>query len=572
MSRADVKKPSICRSGRLNTEIFNTSLCLLSEIVMSCYGPSGRLKQLHNSMGGSVLTTSQSSTLLNVLPASHPGLKVLIASVLNHTSRFSDCGLFAAILCCSLVKHVQKTNLPSGTVISINTHLLRWCTDYLNAEECSCRLKVDYDSSKTLLCLARTAITSKPTNMLTIKEADYVSTLVLKAFLLTVPNELGPSAVLGRVVIVPVEGQRVMESGVFPGLLIEMTEFQLDGMLPMNNFSGNCVKTALFCISLSGDLSDIGGETLLVQSGVSPEAALLGQLISLGKHIIHEQVDLVLCQKVIHPSLKQYLKANHVMAVERLGAALMEPLTQMTGAQPIGSLYAVPSTCFGRLKRISVERLASKQFLHLISEDATICSLLLCNRNGTTLDELKRACYTAQHVLQLTIRHPVALFGGGCTETHLASYLRFKCINVPNTILEELNCSRTQYQMVAELFCQSLESVARCLEHDGGELLIDMCKGHLWSSPPGTPLNSKHSETVFQCGCGLYKKQPCHTWSILGSRCCPFDPQNCSQEIDFNPRDHLVLDCFAAKISSLQVAVETANLILDLSYIIEDQN
>lgn len=38
----------------------------------------------------------------------------------------------------------------------------------------------------------------------------------------------------------------------------------------------------------------------------------------------------------------------------------------------------------------------------------------------------QRACETAEHVLQLTLKEPLALLGGGCTETHLASYLRQK--------------------------------------------------------------------------------------------------------------------------------------------------
>lgn len=38
----------------------------------------------------------------------------------------------------------------------------------------------------------------------------------------------------------------------------------------------------------------------------------------------------------------------------------------------------------------------------------------------------QRICETAEHVLQLTIKEPLALLGGGCTETHLASYIRHK--------------------------------------------------------------------------------------------------------------------------------------------------
>lgn len=38
----------------------------------------------------------------------------------------------------------------------------------------------------------------------------------------------------------------------------------------------------------------------------------------------------------------------------------------------------------------------------------------------------QRVCETAEHMLQLTVKEPFALLGGGCTETHLASYIRYK--------------------------------------------------------------------------------------------------------------------------------------------------
>ncbi|XP_030052184.1 molecular chaperone MKKS [Microcaecilia unicolor] len=572
MSRVEPKKPSICTSGPLKREVISQSLSVLSEILKSCYGPSGRLKQLHNGIGGNVCTTSQSSALLGGCTVSHPVLKVLIASVRTHVSCFSDCGLFAAILCCNLIENFQRTALTPHTVGKISKHLLSLCTDYLKSEECGCRVAVDFGSSKALLSLACTVLTSKPACMLTVKEANYISALLLKAFLLTVPNEMGTNISLGKSIIVPIEGQRVTDSAVFPGLLIEMPVFELRKLFPVKRWSASTIQMALFSISLSGELPDTGKGMVVVQSGVSPERAVLDQLILLGQQMVKDQIGILVCQKVVHPSLKQYLKGHCVMVVDRVGAAAMEPLRRMTGAEPIASLHPVSSTCYGVLKDVVCVKYASKQFLQLIPNNTTVCSLVLCNRNETTLNELKRACQTAEHVLQLTLKQPLALLGGGCTETHLAFYIRFKAIDVSSSILEELSCSRTEYQIVADSFCRSLESVARCLEHDDGEILTDTNKGHFWSVPSVTAVDSSLSDFVLHCGCRLYQKQPHMKWTILGTLCNPVDPQDHCGNNSRNLSDQLVLDCFAAKCSSLQVAVETCHLILDLSYIIEDKN
>ncbi|XP_065256994.1 molecular chaperone MKKS [Emys orbicularis] len=572
MSRTEAKKPSLCTNDPLTKERVSFSLSVLSGIVKSCYGPTGRLKQLHNGMGGYVRTTSQSSALLGGLSITHPVLKVLTASVQNHISRFSDCGLFTAILCCSLVENFQRINFAACTVTKISRHLLSLCTDYLKSEACGCRISVDFDNIKTLLSLVHSILASKPACMLNKTEANHLSTLVLRAFLLTIPHTIETNVVLGTCVIVPVKDKRVMDSTVFPGLLIEIPEFQLARTFPVKRVSSSTIKMALFCISMSGDLSNIGEGTIIVHHGISLEVAVLDQLLNLGKQLVNDQVGLVMCQKVIHPSLKQYLKEHHVITIDRVGVSMMEPLSKMTGSQPIAALHSVSPTCYGSLKDLRTESFVSKHFLHLIPNDTLVCSLILCNRSEMAWDELKLACQTAEHVLQLTIKQPLALLGGGCTETHLASYIRHKSFTLPTNVLKAIDCSRTQYQLVADAFCRSLECVACCLEHDDGEILTDMVYGHFWSIQSGFPCDCNWSDLVLKCGCGIYNNQRNLNWTVLRSQCIPFAPQSCSNEPSINSTDHLVLDCFTAKCSGLQVAVETANLILDLSYIVEDQN
>uniref|UniRef100_A0A8C3RZN1 Molecular chaperone MKKS n=1 Tax=Chelydra serpentina TaxID=8475 RepID=A0A8C3RZN1_CHESE len=475
-------------------------------------------------MGGYVRTTSQSSALLGGLSITHPVLKVLTASVQNHISRFSDCGLFTAILCCSLVENFQRINFAACTVTKISRHLLSLCTDYLKSEACGCRISVDFDSIKTLLSLVHSVLASKPACMLNKTEANHLSTLVLKAFLLTIPHTVETNVVLGKCVIVPVKDKRVMDSTVFPGLLIEIPESQLARTFPVIRVSSSTIKMALFCISLSGDLSNIGEGTVIVHHGISLEVAVLDQLLNLGKQLINDQVGLVVCQKVIHPSLKQYLEEHRVITIDRVGVSMMEPLSQLTGSQPIAALHSVSPTCYGSLKDLRTESFVSKNFLHLIPNDTLVCSLILCNRNEMAWDELKLACQTAEHVLQLTIKQPLALLGGGCTETHLASYIRHKSFTLPASVLKAIDCSRTQYQLVADAFSRSLECVACCLEHDDGEILTDMVYGHFWSVQSGFPSDCNWSDLVLKCGCGICSNQQNLNWTVLQSQCIPFTP------------------------------------------------
>ncbi|XP_065776937.1 molecular chaperone MKKS isoform X4 [Muntiacus reevesi] len=494
MSRLEAKKPSICRREPLTGERAGARLAALRGLLTSCYGPAGRLKQLHNGRGGPVAATSHSAALLAGLPVSHPVLKVLTAAVRNHVACFSDGGLFTAILCCNLVENVQRLGLTPTTVIRLNKHLLSLCTRYLKSEVCACRIPVDFGSTQILLSLVRSILTSKPACMLIAKEIDHISTLILKAFLLTIPENAQEHIILGKSIIVPLKGQRVIDSAVLPGILIEVSEVQLMKILPIKK--SDSFKVAVFCVSLSGDLSDTGEGTLLVSYGVSLENAALDQLFNLGKQLVSDHVDLVLCQKVIHPSLKQFLRTHQIIAVDRIGVSLMEPLSKVT---------------------------------------ATVCSLLLCNRNDTAWDELKTR-------------------------------------NEPESVLRDERCSQTELQLITEAFCSALESLAGSLEHDGGEVLTDGKYGHFWSVQANLPSAVNWPDLPSRCGCGLYSSQEELSWSFLRSAHHPFPPQTCLSHEAKGSANTLTLDCFTAKLSGLQVAVETASLILDLSCVIEDTN
>ncbi|XP_069787959.1 molecular chaperone MKKS [Narcine bancroftii] len=572
MSHIVSKVSSKCSSGHVNGNVLCQALSVVRRIVESCYGPFGRLKLIHNAVGGNVLTTSHSSVVLGNLSVSSPVIKLLIASMLNHISRFTDSGLFATILCCNLAECAKQLDVPSSRLVRIQKDLLDICINYLNSEDCSCRIQIDFTNTKTLLSLVRTMV-NKPACMLTINEADYISSLVLKAFFHTIPSVIGDNVSLGKMLIIPIEGQNVTDSCVLSGILIEI--FASHSMtIDTTKLTFGCIKIAIFNVSMSGDVVDGGNGHWELTSGFCPEDESLVQLLKVGKQLVCDKVHLVVCQKVIHPVLKQYLLEQHVIVEDRLGFALMEPLIQMTGAQPISSYYhPISPSCYGNIKNLSIMKCGLKQFLHLVpNEGKPICSLLLCNRNESGMNELKIVCQSAECVLRLALKEPFGLLGGGCTECHLATKIGYKSRCVTDEKLTELGCSQTEYRVVADGFCRSLERTASSLEHDGGESFIDAKYGHRWSVPANMPLDTQWSEVFSRCVCGLHTAQQNLKWTVLGNKTTinsqeiPLEKQNKSSP------DQLKLDSYTVKLNALQVAVETANMIVEIQYVIQDQN
>uniref|UniRef100_UPI003AAA6057 molecular chaperone MKKS n=1 Tax=Centroberyx gerrardi TaxID=166262 RepID=UPI003AAA6057 len=568
MSRLTKKSPSLCTDLPLDNPDICHKFNVLRQLLKSCFGPSGRLKQVHNNIGGHVITTSTSSVLLQPISSSQPLIKLITTSVLNHVSRFSDCGLFTAILCLAVIDQAKQSGLRGNVAISVNKHLLGMCTSYLHQEDCGCKVKLDFCSSQDLITLARSVISSKPACVLTELETLHISKLAVQAFVLTVPCDSPGKVSLGKIVTVSVEGHPVLDSAVFPGLLVDAPDVFC--LSDVENLHSNPLRMVLFSVSLSGDLFELGDGTLEAHQGADTDSQILDQLLELGERVVKDEVKLFVCQKVIHPVLQQYLRRHGVVVIERLGIALMEPLSQLTGAQPVATLQTtIPAKAYGQVKDLSMRQFGSKTMLHLYPPgEPAICTMILCHRNETMLSELKVVCQKTEHVLRLTLREPSALLGGGCTETHLAAYIRNKSMNKVPEAASLLGCSQREYLLGMQAFCRSLESVAEALEHNGGNSLMDLTHAHHWTLPADV-VEAQREDALGSCGCGLLESRPGEKWTFLNSKYSEFCAEPLSRKAAVQPR---VLDSFTAKINALQVAVETANLVLDVRYIIQDVN
>lgn len=234
--------------------------------------------------------------------------------------------LLTGVLCFGLIENGKRLGLGSAMASRVYKYLLEECNRYLSADTCDCKVHVDFSSVQSLITLAHTVVTSKPACMLDSDESQHITSLTVQAFLQSVPS--ASSNIFGRTLVVPVEGQPVCDSAVFPGILVEVPMLQ---SVDLKNRAPGPYKIVLFGTSLSGDFLEIGEAALEIQVGINPEMVILEQLLKLGERVVQDGVGVFACQKVIHPVLQQYLKERGLVVIERLGLALMEPFAQMTG-------------------------------------------------------------------------------------------------------------------------------------------------------------------------------------------------------------------------------------------------
>ncbi|XP_058651035.1 McKusick-Kaufman/Bardet-Biedl syndromes putative chaperonin isoform X2 [Onychostoma macrolepis] len=547
MARICKKKPAVCTDEPLSNSNVCQKMALLRSILSTAYGPTGRLKQIHNNVGGHVLTTSTSTALLKQVDMSEPLLKMISTAVQHHTARYSDSGLFMGIFMLRLIENAQKYNLRTVAAAKVYKHFVEECNTYLKGDSCGCKVPVDFTSCDSLIALACSMITSKPACMLNSKETQHISSLIAQAFLYSIPCNSSGVTCFGKTVTIGIEGQSVSDSSVFPGLLVDVPEMLQ--IVDLKRLGSGPYKVVVFNVSLSGDISEIGDVALEIHRGVDPEHDLLQQLLKLGEQVVKDKVRLFACQKVVHPILQHYLRKHEVVVIERLGLALMEPFVQIS----------VPAEAYGIVKGFCFQSCGSRELLQLLpSKDAAVSTMVLCHRNETMLEELKLTCQRAEHVLRLTLREPYALLGGGCTETILATHIKHMNQSKGATTSAALCVSQSEFLMAAEAFCNSLQSVALSLEHDGQVCLIDLTYGHRWVQ-----------DIFFKtCGCGLVEDRSNLEKTPLNTAYHTFSPVSL-ENTDSHPR---ILDSFSAKLNALNVAVEMANFVLDLKYVIKDIN
>uniref|UniRef100_UPI00358E5710 molecular chaperone MKKS-like n=1 Tax=Myxine glutinosa TaxID=7769 RepID=UPI00358E5710 len=571
----ETKTPTFCNFSPLSSSSHQATLNKLCEVARSSYGPNGKIKLIHNGLGATTVASSASQVLLPALDRGDILSRFLLESAREHVQRCSDGGLFVLLFSVTLVQgclHLAHESIIQLCQASrVNQHLVELCVEYLQSDCCRCRVQVDLSSLDQLLSLTRTVMMSKPACLLTSEEVETMTRLVVQAFLQTVPDSTNAGQGLGMTVLISVLGCGVEASRVRPGLLVNATT-QVDQFASLQ--VANEFLVAVVSTSLAGDIIE-GGDGVLhceVPLGMDEEQAVLSMLFRFGEWLVAAGVRLVICQRVVHPLLMQVLQDEGIVVLHRLGLEVMDPLLRLTGARPIGSFFSEPeSTTYGVLRSLEPLKIGCKDFLLLQpSRPVPVCTLVLCHRTDASLHELKIVCKVAEHLLQLVLKQPYALFGGGCTESHLATFVRHQMQEVVDDRLEELQCPRATYIKVAQNFASCLENVATSLKPDGLLHLVDNKIHHHWLVPASAPLESFWEIEGLQCACGLAVANSNLSWCTLG----PTETERKfeGQALPATLPSPLLLDSFSARTNALLVAVEAARVILETKLIIEESH
>uniref|UniRef100_K3WZB3 Uncharacterized protein n=1 Tax=Globisporangium ultimum (strain ATCC 200006 / CBS 805.95 / DAOM BR144) TaxID=431595 RepID=K3WZB3_GLOUD len=436
MTRAEAKQ----RVMRISRELL--------EFAKRSYGPLGSatLLQKNAQCGDALVLTSISEryfqhTNVGDCPIANACFQILRSQPRNH----SDAGLFLAIIASSLQLEIQDGALaqtPHQTVLRGLQLALQWSLEYLDDPECPVRIPIDWSDRASLHAIIRGIIGTKSrvSGLTTDIMQQTVIPLVLEAFLAMYeymsqyPREPMPIRFLFH------PGEKSLSKSEFWKYTVFL-DFSWPWGYPLRPIMN--AKLALFNITIDPLQEEADGDTTMIEEGSnSKEKFNLEALRGIGDALQRLDVHAVMSQKIIPKYLQMYLRAKGIFTLDRLSISHISAIQQLSGAMIIGDwrIANLEPSALGFLTLITTQDIRGKTYIRLHrrqdgagrndaairSRASPVSTMMLAAPDKFAYDELSYSIETALKRLSALAENPDALAGCGCTEIHLASFLRQK--------------------------------------------------------------------------------------------------------------------------------------------------
>jgi McKusick-Kaufman syndrome protein len=351
-------------------------------------GPEGGIKILTSGAGYTTFTSS-SSRILNNITLSNPVCLFISQIIKSQLNDYNDHGLYTGILITSLLEKIlsHRVGLSVPAAASIIEDLSSTLTDLFDL---SCiKLKVDFSTVKQLLPLVKSILSSKPTCGLTRADAQNLQLSIVKGFLQTTGKTMGD------IILQCTEGPE-MRSQVFPGILYQINYDDICTVLYEKCNKMACISLILFNIMLTGEETSKISENRSIKLEVPKnDNSFVAETLKLFDKIVELNIDVVACQKVVHPTLCLYLQRKGILLLDRMGTELTHAVEKLSGATPISSIKHCPQdpdhlrSLFGTVDALRLVEHGHKYYVSLEKAGSSIVTLTAHAPNEEAAMELK---------------------------------------------------------------------------------------------------------------------------------------------------------------------------------------
>ncbi|CAF3448207.1 unnamed protein product [Rotaria socialis] len=513
----------------MSSFLTNNDYLIISRLLKffsTSYGANARLKLIQTVDNSMSICTSISSRIQHQLKCRHLISRLLSAAIQKQTSIYHDGGLYFSIIFCSFLIQCRELSMNAAK----QNLFFQCCLNFIDEMNIP-KETITFNSIHQLVAIVRAVICKSLAYNNSDLLREKLCLLSVKSFLenITMINSSTQQLIL------TIQGLSIHESTLFNGLLYQISTSK-------SYLCSKKIRSCLyFTISLAGDyiiedLDHIETETQMFKWIQNTAERITKQIL---EYTCLHNGGLILCQKVIHPSVKTNLRKYGIDTIDRLGRQYTPYLCYLTDCQPIETLTfnTIDKRYFGTVTEIKEIKIEKKTFLQFFNENRPFHTLLLCANTEQALLELKESITASHHTLTNILLTKQGLYGGGCSESIQIHLLKNQMNQLSARYLSKIfqNIIRAQY------------------DHD---YLADRVHGHLWYLLE----NDQISKT---CACELYSiSDQCGIeWRKLF-----FYLDDEQQEDKMSDNDQIFirnlcpkyLDNFHMRTSALRTAIETA--------------
>lgn len=452
---------------------FVSTLRSFCRMLLSCVGPEGGIKIVISGAGYTTFTSS-SSRLLNNITLSNPICVFIKQIIQSQINAFFDHGLYTGILITSLLEKILSHNigLSVPAAASVIEHL---SSILLSLFDLSCiKLKADFSTVEQLLALVKSVLSSKPTCGLTRVDIQNLQLSIVKGFLQTT------NKTFGDVIVECIEASE-MKSDVFPGILYQINYDDISTVLYEKCNKKGYISLLLFNIMLTGeDTSKISENRSIRLEGRKNYNSFVEEAVKLFEQLVELNIDVVACQKVVHPTLCLYLQRKGILLLDRMGTDLTHAVEKLSGATPISSIKHCSQdpdglrSLLGTVEALRMVEHGQKYYVLLEKSGSNIATLIAHAPNEEAAVELKVVIKQSLSALHCLTIYPALVPGAGCTEMSLVIRLQDLAVN------DFDNCTRSQLESCVSWLQIALLSAAGFTTASSSHLTADTVFGHAW--------------------------------------------------------------------------------------------
>ena len=377
----------------------------LYHLALSSLGPHSTPKLIHLNPASPYISLITSSSRLfspaSNLPLTHP-ISLLLSNSLS--SAHADGGLYTLALTCRLIYHASLfPHLPPALI----SHAHQLALGPLLSSLASSSQPLPLRSLPLLLSLIRSIIHSKPVPVLSSSASAHLSLTILRAFLHCLPTPH-----LLRYLQYP--AAPTTSSLLYPGVVLDS--------LPPSPLPPSPCCCLLHTASLAFDPADLPPGLQEQGNGTAPVSVMAAMV----ERWVEGGVQLLLCQKVVHPHLKYLAAVAGVQVVDRLGLRAAQAVEGLIR----GSAAGVADEAGEVMGEVRVEGrwMAGKRRLCLTAAGGTVATVVVAGEGEGKVDELMEVVERAMAALRETVTEGGAearvTAGGGGTEALMAAALR----------------------------------------------------------------------------------------------------------------------------------------------------